>query len=371
MPTSPHVLVAALDWGLGHATRMVPIIHVLRELGLRVHLAGSGHSLVFLRNQFPDLPYLELPAYRVRYSKGARQGGAILRQVPRLIRVIHQEKKVLRRYAEDHDLAAVISDNRYGLHLPGRLSVFVTHQLYPLSPWSWLQPLVNFLHQRAMRPFDEIWVPDVATAPGFSGKLSHPAPSARITYIGLLSRFMLPEYQLSKDREEKNGAYMLAILSGPEPQRSMWEEQILLQAKAAAIPTLLARGKPAELAEDPGPLIQTRSWVDGNTLAELIAGADLLVSRPGYSSLMDYTFLPIPPLLLVPTPGQTEQEYLGAQWKGKSAILMQDQSRFELKMAWDNRRHQGERSSLLKPEDQLKKLTTTLTDFISRLRKYG
>lgn len=343
--TPVKILLAPLDWGLGHATRSTPLIQALLDLGVEVHLAGNGPSLAYLRQEFPRLPYLELPGYNVVYSRWRSQVGALLRQFRRLGRVIQAEHAAVGRYAAEQGIDATLSDHRYGVWLAGKPSVLIGHQLSLQIPvaMGWARSLVDRLHLRYLRPFEEIWVPDYAPPDGLAGKLvSHFRLRAPDAYLGPLSRFQgyprhAPEPQ----------ARPLALLSGPEPQRTLLEERLIRQAKAENIALTLVQGRPdlpyEERLEGPVHLI---SFMKGEALARRVQSAPQLISRAGYSSLMDFACLGTGGLLLVPTPGQTEQEYLARELarQGKAHTVPQHRLKLgrDLKQAAQNRGFEGE-----------------------------
>ena len=132
----PRILVAPLDWGLGHATRCIPVIYELISQGAEVWIAGEGAPVVLLKNEFPNLHFLPLRGYRIRYAN-SRIGllWTIIRQVPSILKSIKKENTWLRKVVEDYRFDAVISDNRYGLYHPSVPSVFITHQLQIKSPF--------------------------------------------------------------------------------------------------------------------------------------------------------------------------------------------------------------------------------------------
>src|SRR5690242_17960774 len=109
-----RVLVTVLDWGLGHATRVVPIVRALMERGHKVFLGGSGSSLALLREEFPTLKFIDLPAYDPQYSNGRSMVWKMCLQLPKFIRVIRAEHKVTEAFINENRIHLIISDNRYG-----------------------------------------------------------------------------------------------------------------------------------------------------------------------------------------------------------------------------------------------------------------
>ncbi|MFM9949177.1 MAG: glycosyltransferase, partial [Saprospiraceae bacterium] len=294
----PKILVAALDWGLGHAARCIPVVRELQAQGAVVWLAGSGQSLTLLRNEFPDLPFLELPAYDIRYARKSmiRSIGS---QAFKILRTIIAEHFVLRKFVRRQGIDAVISDCRFGCFTRRATCVFITHQLHIRTPNAWLSKVVNAFNRWFIQRYDALWIPDIAEGGGLAGALSHPAlPGGH--YIGLLSRMKRVEVPERYD--------VVVVLSGPEPQRTILEELILEQAKGLEIRMLLVRGK-IELLSPPTPLSPSLSLLSLLSLTQGLptevgdhmSAAKLILSRSGYSTLMDLARIG-KPAILIPTP---------------------------------------------------------------------
>ena len=316
---SSRVLVAPLNWGLGHATRCVPIIRGLLAEGHEVVIAADGYPLSFLRQEFPHLEWVEFEGLKVEYSNGQSQVGAMLRQVPSFLRGIWREHKELKRIVEAYDIDVVVSDNRFGLWCKGVHSVYVTHQLMVKMPrgLEWMEWAVWLLHRWFIGHYDECWVPDVEGEDNLSGDLSHKYPILKNTkFIGPLSRFSAEGVEWEDVRVEaealglKERYDVVAVISGPEPHRSNLELEI------ASIHNydktlLIIQGLPADdlrLAEHKDGVDYIPHLPTG-LLQWYMQEAKEIVCRSGYSSIMDlYTIGR--KAHLIPTPGQTEQIYL-------------------------------------------------------------
>ena len=316
---SSRVLVAPLNWGLGHATRCVPIIRGLLAEGHEVVIAADGYPLRFLRQEFPHLEWVEFEGLKVEYSNGQSQVGAMLRQVPSFLRGIWREHKELKRIVEAYDIDVVVSDNRFGLWCKGVHSVYVTHQLMVKMPrgLEWMEWAVWLLHRWFIGHYDECWVPDVEGEDNLSGDLSHKYPILKNTkFIGPLSRFSAEGVEWEDVRVEaealglKERYDVVAVISGPEPHRSNLELEI------ASIHNydktlLIIQGLPADdlrLAEHKDGVDYIPHLPTG-LLQWYMQEAKEIVCRSGYSSIMDlYTIGR--KAHLIPTPGQTEQIYL-------------------------------------------------------------
>lgn len=320
----PRILLAPLDWGLGHATRCIPIIRELLAQGCDVWLAGEGMQKELLKTEFPDLPFLDLPGYRIKYAK-TKKGllWKMIRQWPKLRRAIQQEHLWLKKAVKQYAFDAVISDNRYGLYHSKIPCVFITHQLYiKTSMGKWTEKILRKRNYRYINRFNECWIPDLpAGQAGFEGEinlagdLSHPdkKPAVPIKYIGLLSRFsysLLPKLsEQARDGGKKN--HLLIVLSGPEPQRSMLEEKIISEISHYNGTAVVVRGLPGYSSLIPSTnMIHFYNHLPAKELNDEMQKAEYIISRSGYSTVMDIVALQ-KKSILIPTPGQTEQEYLG------------------------------------------------------------
>lgn len=329
-PDAPRILVAPLDWGLGHATRCIPIINALLTAGCSVTLAGAGPSGTLLKTTFPHLSFLPLKGYPIRYA-ATRMGtiARLLQQVPRLLRAIREEKKWLEEVLEDYRFDAVIADNRYGLHSRKAFCILITHQLQIQTPFGWAgHAVVQKLNYRLVRRFDACWVPDAEGPENLSGRLGHPPvlPPVPLTYIGPLTRFRSPEAPVLP-------LYLLVLLSGPEPQRSILERRVLEQLQHYRQPVLLIRGLPGHTGLPPVPYhITVVNHLPSETLQMALAAASFVVARAGYSTVMDLLALHKKGIL-VPTPGQTEQEYLARHLMKHNLAFCVPQNKFQLRNA--------------------------------------
>ena len=214
-----NILVAPLNWGLGHATRCIPIINALQENGFRPIIASDGVALALLKKEFPNLLALELPSYHIEYAKKASNfKWKILKNSPKTIKAIYDEKKIVKKWVSEFDLFGIISDNRLGVFNKKVPSVFVTHPLTVLSgKTTWIS---SKIHHYFIKKFDECWIPDVDDFPNLSGKLGHlKASDLNLKYIGILSRMEKLEIPIVYN--------LMILLSGPEPQRTMLEDKII------------------------------------------------------------------------------------------------------------------------------------------------
>jgi hypothetical protein len=326
------VLVAPLDWGLGHATRCIPIIKELTNQGCTVIIAASGAQKEVLQEEFPDLSFVEMPGFCIKYGKNrALTLLKLIFTIPKILIGIKRENEWLRRFSGVEGLDLVISDNRYGLYGAGVFSVFMTHQLAIRSSFGagadWLLQRLNYTY---IRRFSVCWVPDVAGAGNLAGKLSHPSrmPDSPVRYIGWLSRL-----ETAGAVEAAQAFDLLILLSGPEPQRTILEEMVLGQLGGWVGKTVLLRGLPkggGALRAPEGVVVFDH--LPAREMGEIIGRSKLVLARSGYSTIMDLVRMG-KKAIYIPTPGQPEQEYLGRYLEEQGLGVCMRQRGFVLKDA--------------------------------------
>ena len=336
----PTVLVCPLDWGLGHATRCIPIIRQLIETSARVILACDGPQLHLLRSEFPQLEHIVLQGYNVKFSRVIPLSLRMILDAPRLLLTIKKEHKILQQLIQKHNIDIVISDNRYGLWNRNIYSVIITHQLNIIPP-GWLQPFERLLHHhthKLLEKFNECWIPDAAGEINLSGKLSHGRNLPKNAhFIGLLSRFDREGSQ----GESKSNYKVVAIVSGPEPQRSLFEESLLAQLPINNLPCLLIRGLPGNTnINKKNELLDIADHLSARELEPILRSKPLVICRAGYSTLMDIAITGNK-AILVPTPGQTEQEYLAKKLSDEGVFFATGQNKLNLKFAFEKAENAG------------------------------
>lgn len=301
-------LIAPLHWGLGHATRCIPLALKLEADGWQLVVAAVGGCRALLHEALPTATFIDVPNLPVRYTRNPRLfvPHALVR-LPVLLWSLWAEHRWLARVCATHQFQLVVSDSRPGLWHPIVRSVYVCHQLHIMAPL--IGPMLRWAHGWCMRKFNEVWVPDFQDEPSLAALLSHPkAVPTNARYIGPLSRFAGRHFKPST--AFKN----VAVVSGPEPHRSVFLEQCIERFMATGSPSLVVSGQPDKPADVQRGCVRVVGHMDDDELASALLGASLVLSRSGYSSIMDYHALGVTAELL-PTPGQPEQEYL-ARWHG-------------------------------------------------------
>lgn len=313
-----------MDWGLGHASRCVPIIKEIQRLGHQVIIGADKQSLRFLQHEFPTLKTIKTPGYQISYSK-QRSILKMLFEGIRFSQSIKKEHEFIQKIIVENKIDCIISDNRYGLWSKEIPSIIITHQLFVKAPF-----FSNWFHNKVknwLAHFDECWVPDVEGKSNLSGDLSHlKKTEAAPRFIGIISRFEKPTSIVIKHD-------VIAIVSGPEPQRSIFYDLLLTQLKESQLKAVLIGGNPNVLEKLQDDNVTIYSHLPTSEMQKLITESEVVVCRAGYSSIMDLVTLQ-KKALLIPTPGQTEQEYLAEYHFQQGNFYIQNQQQFNLEKAF-------------------------------------
>lgn len=264
-------------------------------------------------------------------------------QIPKFLRVIEQEHEVLERIIEERKIDLIVSDNRYGCWNSKVKSVFITHQINIIVPW-YLRKLINDFNAKCIAKFSLCWIPDWPGGQSIAGELSR-SEKENVRYIGPLSRF-------KKKAAQERRYDILAIISGPEPQRTQFEKLLRRElvnwmheersqglgsqdtfkvSDAFKRKCLLVRGIPSDSSIKSG-LIDEVDFLPATALHAVIEASDVIICRSGYSTIMDLSKIG-KKAILIPTPGQTEQEYLALSLMKKGIMYAEDQHSFKLDRA--------------------------------------
>ena len=292
------IIIAPLNWGLGHATRCVPIIKELQKSNFTPVIASDGTALQFLIKEFPSLEFFELPSYKISYGRNLKW--SLIRKIPTIVRAVHKERLLIQEYIHQNpDVGGIISDNRFGCYYTKIPSVYITHQLNVLS--GFLTPVTSFFHRRVIRKYNECWIPDEENSL-YSGKLSRSSKNLNQKYIGVLSRF--------KKQELPQDIDVLILLSGPEPNRTQLEIKLTSIFKTSSKKVYLIQGiveKTQKTTKENQLTIV--NFMLTKQLEHTLNLSKMVICRAGYSSVLDLVSLR-KKALLIPTKFQNEQEYL-------------------------------------------------------------
>ena len=319
-----RILVAPLNWGIGHATRCIPIINALIEHNFEPVIASDGAALALLKKEFKQVVFIELPAYNVTYSRSKSSfKWRLFRQLPKIKKAILKEHLAIKKIVHDYAIEGIISDNRMGVYCSKIPSVFITHQLNVLSGMT--TKLSTSLHDYYLKKFDECWVPDFENTPNLSGKLGHDFTTKLlpIKYIGALSRL---EKTLIPSKFD-----IMVLLSGPEPQRGILEQKLFKELADYNGNILFVKGKiEGEQRIETKQQFTIYNFMTSADLQTALNSCDLVISRSGYTTVMDLAKLG-KKAFFIPTPGQFEQEYIAQNLNEQGIIPSCNQKEFSLK----------------------------------------
>ena len=304
---SKNILIAPLNWGLGHATRCIPIIKELEKNGWNPTIASDGAALSLLKKEFPHLLALELPSYNIEYSEKARNlKWKLLKNSPKTMMAVWNEKKTVSNWVSKYNLCGIISDNRMGVYYKKIPSVYITHQLTVLSgKTTWL---TTAIHRFFIENFTECWIPDMKDSVNLTGILGHiKNTTLKLQYIGILSRF--EKQNLPKKYD------LMVVLSGPEPQRTMLEEKLINELQHYKSNAIFIKGK-VEMEQKIEVVnnITFYNFMQTKQLEHTFNESEIVLCRSGYTSIMDIAKLN-KKAFFIPTSGQYEQKYLAKRNK--------------------------------------------------------
>lgn len=316
------IIVAPLNWGLGHATRCIPIIQGLLDNGFEPVIASDGVALELLKKEFPKLISFELPSYDIQYAeKGKNFKWKMIAQLPKIISTIKKERSIINKILEAYNFDGIISDNRLGAYSKDIPSVFITHQLNVLTgSTSWF---TTKIHKRYIQKFNECWVPDVENGQNLSGKLGHPSELFKnIKYIGPLSRLSKKPMPVKYD--------LMVLLSGPEPQRTLLENIIISELESYPKKVVFIKGviEEKQIIEEIGNITYF-NFMNSKELETTFNESNHILCRSGYTTVMDLAKLN-KKAFFIPTPGQYEQEYLAKKFDREGIIPTCKQDEFTI-----------------------------------------
>jgi UDP:flavonoid glycosyltransferase YjiC (YdhE family) len=352
-----HVFVSPLNWGLGHSTRDIPLIEELLRQGHEVSIGTSGNALTLLQRECPECNFILFKDYPAPYSDSRFFLPSFIAGIPALLRAFAVERKRLEQILAENKFDLIISDNRMCVYSSLIPSYFISHQLrysmpgylYPLELMT--IPFNSFFHSK----FEGVIVPDIDPLGGsknLSGKLSRTnlnVTKRRVYYAGILTS--TKKMALIEDLD------YLAIVSGPEPQRTKLEEIVMKQVQTLPGEKVVLLGSPQkDLHQKVDGHTTVHSYVSTEEKAVLMNRARFIITRSGYTTMMELAELDKKHGLFTPTPGQTEQEYLSRYYARQGWFL--SRSQYKLKLAEDVEKAMQYRGfpEMAKTEENVKRL---------------
>jgi uncharacterized protein (TIGR00661 family) len=335
------VCISPLDWGLGHATRCISLIRSFESLDYKIYIASESKQEVILREAFPTATFLHLKGYRIWYTKNnALFILGIMIQIPKIVAAIFNEYFWLKRTAKKYQFDLIVSDNRFGFFHKKIKSVFITHQLELQTPYDWSTRLNQAITYSIINKYTACWIADMKPPHNLSGDLANPKklPNTPIWYMNCLSRLQEVASLNLVNENNQEATCFLGIVSGPEPQRTLLENILWEQGNALGERFVVLAGLPDKQSyhkkTTKGLLYH---HLNGAALKKEIKKAEYIICRGGYTTLME--LIPFQKkLIFIPTPGQTEQAYLGKYWQSKKWAICFSQAEFDLKIAIEQAR---------------------------------
>ena len=320
-----NVIVSPLDWGLGHASRIIPVIKILQKNSCTVTVVCGKGGYALMKAELPDTEIIMLKEKRIKYPKGKIGLISFLRWIFVMGFNTVNEKIKIGKTARQKHTQIIISDNRYGLCFKNLDCYIITHQIAPRVPWksNFLQKLSDKIFKKELSKFKKVLIPDFEEGFSLTGPLAADLASGNEKYekIGILSRF-----SNSEDENQTFEYDYLILISGQEKQRTVFENLLLKQIKNTDKKIIFVRGitdKNAPKLENFANVVFYNS-LTGNDLEFAFKSSRTVVCRAGYSTICDFLALK-KNAVIIPTPGQTEQEFLAERLNGKFGIIAVNQ----------------------------------------------
>jgi UDP-N-acetylglucosamine transferase subunit ALG13 len=319
------VAFGVFDWGIGHATRDIPLITELLRTS-EVHIISTGEALTLLKNHFGDrCIYYDVPSVYPPYTKTPFFKVKFVFSSGKMIRSLQYARDKSRRIIGT-TFDRVISDCRYDVYDKPDNSFLINHQLKFKTPLGAERILEKWLASR-MKRYKCVIVPDFEEQ-NLTGKLSHNLryiSKEKIKYIGILSH--VKKMDVPEDVE-----YFIS-LSGPEPQRTILQKKITSQSKELEGRIVIAGGNPDSTATSSSDNVAFYGFLGAEQQENIMNRARFIIARPGYTTVMELAELNKNRVLFLPTPGQSEQEYLADYYERQKYFHHVSQYRLKLKRA--------------------------------------
>jgi len=325
--TPKKVLFGTSSWGLGHATRDLNLIRGLLSRGCEVTVVSTGGALRVLKGElgdschyldWPDIPSSVARSSFLFYLKTTAN-------VPRIMWIWHREKRRVAELLRQERFDLIVTDHRNGLVRSDVRSCFITHSPRYIAPWRdpFMEGIMEWFLARWFAPVYKILIPDDEEG-GMSGDMSHKirfTPREKLAYLGILSS--AHRRDLPQDID-----YFITI-SGPEPQRTMFADKVLSQVDKLSGKIVIALGTPGGTAPKLGNKIEIYPYLNRDKQEEMLNRAKLVICRSGYTTLMELAEIGRK-ALLIPTPGQSEQEYLAKTLRERGEFYSVRQNKLDL-----------------------------------------
>ncbi len=323
------ILISPLSWGLGHATRDVAIIADLLDRGHTVGVAATGAALELLSREFADLKFYDVPDYPSPYTSGGFSIPRVLGLFPLIVREIAREHRTISRIIRREGYNLVISDNRFGAYAKDVPGLFISHQIRFSTPGNIesIERMMEVFNGRYHRNFERVIIPDNPPGPrSLSGKLGHaqrPVTRRKAYWAGIITDIRRQDVPQDID-------YLVSI-AGPKVTKDALREVIMGQIGGLSGRKFILLGDPGAEPEErlDGETI-VKSHAQRDEMATLMNRAKFIITRSGYTTVMELAELGKKGILFIPTPGQTEQEYLSDYYEEMGWVHSVAQRRLDL-----------------------------------------
>ena len=323
-----NIIYGVCSWGLGHATRSLPVVRKLVEENNNLTIISSDRSLDLLKKELgDDIDYYDIPDYPMLISENSRQFMAkSFVYWPMFIKRMESGLQKLKKILENKKCDKIISDGRYDIYSRKIPSFFISHQIRIMNPLriKIFERGSEIFNLFFFKRFAGVIVPDYKED-DLSGDLSHNLhriDENKLHYVGVLSDF-------KKKKTKKDIDYLIS-LSGPEPQRTLLENKLFSQIDNLTGKIVVTLGTTEKNQKLNKNNIQIYSFLKKEGRIDFLNKTKLVVSRSGYSTIMDLAVIGTK-ALLIPTPGQIEQEYLGQYHNKKGTFYSVNQDKINLK----------------------------------------
>lgn len=348
--------IAPLNWGLGHATRDLPLIKAFLERGDRVIIAAHDRAKMLLESEVPECEFVDFPEYPIRYPQTSFFVTRFMFIIfPQMLVAMYKEKKRLKELHEKYNFDYIISDNRFCLYLKGVKSYLISHQLrYKLpQPVTKLEFLPEYFTYSYFKNYDKILIPDSDDPDSLTGELSHNMrylPNENLHYSGILNDIQSTSAEVEKDID-----YFI-IVSGPEPQRTKLERIIFKQVNSLPGNIVVALGMPEKNYKIRQGNATFYTYLNRKQIHNYLHKSKFIISRPGYTTVMELIQFGLQGLF-IPTPGQIEQVYLAKYYEEKKWCHCVSQYKLDLAKDVENAKsYPGFPASLKSSEENVKEL---------------
>lgn len=322
-----HVFISPLNWGLGHATRDLPIINEILGHGHHVTIGTTGPTLALLKKECPKCHFIDFPGYSATYSSSRFFLPKFVKDIPKMLKAFSNENKNVNKIFSREKYDLVVSDCRYGVYSAKIPSFLITHQItFHLPMVKLAEPVTELFNKYSFNHFRRVIVPDNVPPNNLCGKLCEPnfrKIKEKLYYAGILC-------SIKKMKIKEDLDYLFSI-SGPEPQRTKFEDIITKDVKNVRGDKVILLGKPHEDFErklDKNTLVKSHASRDEMT--KLMNRAKFIICRSGYTTMMELAELGKKHGLFMPTPGQPEQEYLSKYYMDKGWFYSTSQYKLDI-----------------------------------------